>query len=77
MADTWYVTFEVHKRGALPRRRSPRQTKTFDTEVQAKSFARAKLDEGLVVYAGTINPSRPRRLIPSVGISNWIEEERD
>lgn len=77
MVFTWYVTFEVHKRGALPKRRSPRETRTFETETQAKNFARAKSDEGLIVYAGTINPSIPRRLIPSSEISHWIEDGQD
>ncbi|WP_061024806.1 hypothetical protein [Bradyrhizobium sp. CCH5-F6] len=77
MAFTWYVTFEVHKRGVLPRRRSPRETRTFETEAQARSFARAKFDEGLIVYAGTINPSIPRRLIPSGEISHWIGDGQD
>jgi hypothetical protein len=77
MSSTWYVTFEVHKRGALPRRRSPRETKTFETEAEAKSFAQAKFDEGLVIYAGTINPALPRRLIASGGIMQWLENEKD
>ncbi len=74
MADTWYVTFEVHKRGTLPKRRSPRETRTFQSEAEAKAFARTKFDEGLVVYAGTINPFLPRRLIPSSDIPSWLEE---
>ena len=55
MPYTWYVTFEVQKRGVLPRRRSPRATRNFETETEAKDFARAKFNEGLIVYAGTIN----------------------
>ena len=58
----WYVTFEVRKRGILPKQRSPRETRTFVTEAEAKAFARSKLDEGLTVYAGTINPHTPKRL---------------
>lgn len=77
MVFTWYVTFEAHKRGVFPRRRSPRETRTFETEAQAKNFAQAKLDEGLVVYAGTINPASPRRLIASGGIPHWLENEKD
>ena len=68
----WYVTFEVRRRGILPRRRSPRETRTFATEAEAKIFARAKLDEGLVVYAGTINPYTPKRLAPSSQIDSWL-----
>ena len=57
----WYVTFEVRKRGILPKQRSPREARTFVTEAEAKAFARSKLDEGLTVYAGTINPHTPKR----------------
>jgi hypothetical protein len=72
----WYVTFEVRKRGILPRQRSPRETKTFATEAEAKIFARSKLDEGLIVYAGTINPHTPKRLVPSSQIYAWLTGER-
>ncbi|MBR1174672.1 hypothetical protein JQ617_11955 [Bradyrhizobium sp. KB893862 SZCCT0404] len=77
MIPTWYVTFEVRKRGLLLRARSPRETRTFATEHEAKLFARAKLDEGLAVFAGTINPHLPRRLIPSTGIHAWLADEPD
>ena len=74
MPYTWYVTFEVQKRGVLPRRRSPRATRRFETEKEARDFARAKLNEGLTVYAGTINPHLPRQLIPSKRIPSWLEQ---
>ncbi|MET4719123.1 hypothetical protein ABIF63_003229 [Bradyrhizobium japonicum] len=77
MNPTWYVTFEVQRRGVLPRQRSPRETKTFGTEQEAKLFARAKRDEGLSVFAGTINPQLPKRLIPSSGINAWLADEQD
>ncbi|WP_445222529.1 hypothetical protein ACKWRH_34780 [Bradyrhizobium sp. Pa8] len=77
MIPTWYVTFEVQKRGMLPRQRSPRETRTFVTEHDAKLFARAKLDEGLAVFAGTINPHLPRRLIPASGINAWLADGQD
>jgi len=77
MSPTWYVTFEVQRRGILPRQRSPRETKTFETEGEAKLFARARRDEGLAVFAGTINPHRPKRLIPSSGINEWLADDQD
>lgn len=77
MISTWYVTFEVRKRGLLLRERSPRETKTFATEAEAKLFARAKLDDGLSVFAGTINPHLPRRLIPASCIAAWLAEGQD
>jgi len=72
---TWYVTAEVRKSGILPKQRSPRETKTFATEAEAKIFAHAKLDDGLAVFAGTINPYTPKRLILSSQILTWLAEE--
>jgi hypothetical protein len=72
MSHSWYVTFEVPKSGSLVRRRSPRLTKTFETEADAREFARTKFDEGLIVTAGTINPHIPRRAIPSADIPGWL-----
>jgi hypothetical protein len=77
MTYTWYVTFEVHKRGTMLKRRSPRATRTFETEEQAKKFARAKFNEGLIVHAGTINPHLPRRTIPSSDIPAWLDDQRE
>jgi hypothetical protein len=74
MSYTWYVTYELHKRGTLPKSRHPRLTKCFVTEAEAKIFAREKLDEGLVVTAGTLNPHLPRRIIASDLISAWLAE---
>jgi hypothetical protein len=73
MPCTWYVTFEVKQRGSLPRRRSPRATRTFQTEAEAKNFARAQFNQGLIVFAGTINPYEPRQIIPSSKISFWLD----
>jgi hypothetical protein len=72
---SWYVTFEVRKRGILPKQRSPRETKTFVTEAEAKNFARSKLEEGLSVFAGTINPHSPKRVVPSSQIYAWLADE--
>lgn len=72
---TWFVTVEVRKSGILPRQRSPRETKTFTTEADAKIFARFKADQGLAVFAGTINPYAPKRLILSSQILAWLEEQ--
>jgi hypothetical protein len=77
MTHTWYVTFEVHNRGALHKRRSPRATKTFETEKEAKEFAGAKFNEGLIVHAGTIIPHKPGRTIPSSAIPAWLDDERE
>jgi hypothetical protein len=60
----------------LARRRSPRSTKTFETEAEAREFARGKYEDGLVVSAGTINPHLPRRAIPWSSIPDWLEPGR-
>jgi hypothetical protein len=72
---TWYVTFEVHRSGMLSsRRRGPRETMTFDTEAEAKNFARTKFHDGLIVYAGTINPFSPKQVISSKEMPHWLDE---
>jgi len=77
MRRTWYVTFEVQKhRGMLPKPRHPRLTKTFETETEAKLFAKEKLDQGLVVTVGTLNPHTPKQIIPSTAISIWLGSEQ-
>ena len=74
MPHTWYVTVEIKKRGPLHGRRTPRVTRTFETENEAKDFARARLDEGLSVFAGTINPHVPKQLVVAGNISLWLGE---
>jgi len=76
MSPTWYVTVEVRP-GALPRPRSPRLTSTFETEAEAKNFARTKLREGRMAVAGTINPFTPRRTVPSHDIAAWMADEQE
>lgn len=75
-APIWFVSVEVRRSGILPRRRSPREIKTFATEAEAKIFARSKLDDGLAVFAGTINPYSPKRLVLSSQVLAWLDEER-
>ena len=78
MAPAWYVTFEIRKRGLLSKKeRSPRETRTFATDAEAKMFARVKLENGLVVFAGTINPHLPKRLILSHAVADWLEERTE
>ena len=69
MPPTWYVTFENRKRGILPKRRSPRETRTFATEDEAKVFARAKLDEGVCCfrrYNKSLSPEATHPVRPSL-----------
>jgi len=76
MSHTWYVTFEIPWRGTAVRKRRSRSTQTFETETEAKNFARLKFEEGLIVTAGTIIPHLPRRAIASGSIPSWLEEEQ-
>ena len=48
-------------------------TRTFSSEAQAKDLAREKLDEGLIVSAGTMVPHLPRQIIPSTGVLAWLD----
>jgi hypothetical protein len=73
MKLTWYVVFAVPK---TAKRRGRRVTETFETESQAREFARKKTAEGLLVNAGTINPHLPKRAIASTDIQQWIEDVR-
>ena len=75
--NAWYVTYEVPRSGTAIKRRSPRSTRRFETEAEAKTFARKKFEKGLIVNAGTINPSSPRRAIASDSIPGWLEETQE
>ena len=78
MPLNWFVTFEIRKRGLLLKKeRSPRETHTFATEAEAKVFAQTKFEEGLVVFAGTINPNSPKRIILASDIAGWLVEESE
>jgi hypothetical protein len=72
----WYVSVEAPSdwRPGSSRAPSPRQSKSFSTEAEAKLFARAMLSDGLKVMAGTMNPHLPRRVIVASEIERWIEE---
>jgi hypothetical protein len=74
MKHAWYVTFEVPRSGTLVRQRRSRSTLTFETEDEAKNFARTKFNEGLIVTAGTIIPYVPRRAFAWDRIPSWLEE---
>ena len=75
MNHTWYVTFEIPWRGTAVRKRRSRSTQTFETESEAKNFARVKFEEGSIVTAGTIIPHLPRRAIASGSIQSWFDED--
>jgi len=68
----WFVTFETNSRGLLPKPLRPRETRKFKSEKEAKKFALAKFDEGIRVYAGTINPHTPKQVISSENLHLWL-----
>jgi hypothetical protein len=75
LPKTWYVSFEVPKKlRKASAQRHPRRTENFQTELDARRFARQKFEQGYVVTAGTINPCTPRRAIASTLIHQWFAE---
>jgi hypothetical protein len=72
----WYVSFQPKglRKGT---RTHTRRAETFQTEQEAKAFARAKLAEGLKFSAGTLNPHLPKRMIASVDLLDWLNEPDD
>lgn len=72
----WYVSYVAG--GDVSGDRVRRATKTFASEHEARTFARAKFaagDETLI--AGTINPVSPKRVISSSAIPDWLDEWPD
>jgi hypothetical protein len=76
-ANHWYVTVEPRKRWrAISQAPYRRQTKAFPTEVEAKLFAKAMLNDGQrVTTAGTLSPHHPtRRVVSPSAILDWLDE---
>ena len=77
ITNHWYVSLEGPNnwRATTSRAPSPRKTKSFQTEIEAKQFAKAMLSKGLKVTAGTLNPHLPtRRLVLASDVEHWIVE---
>jgi hypothetical protein len=71
---TWYVSFEPKQQRARGKRTHTRLAESFQTEQEAKAFARAKLADSLNVSAGTLNPHLPKRMISSIQLLDWLKE---
>jgi hypothetical protein len=69
----WYVSFEVPRAPIGEKRPYSRKTRTFQSEIEAKAFAKEKLQASLNVNAGTLNPFLPKRVITSAQIYQWLE----
>ena len=71
MAKAWFVSYRHKSRPA--RSGHARMTETFETEAEARAFARTLL-EGIDINAGTINPHLPKKFFGSAKIKEWLEE---
>jgi hypothetical protein len=69
----WYVSFEVPRAPMGEKQPYSRKTKTFQSEIEAKNFAKEKLQNSSNVNAGTLNPFFPKRVITSAQIYEWLE----
>ena len=70
--DTWYVAFSPEKHGDL-NNGSPRSTRTFKSEIDAKLFASQILAKGWSASAGTLNPHQPKQVIAASQIEDWAD----
>jgi hypothetical protein len=64
----WFVSYKQ-----LTSLRHARATETFANEIDAKRFVQSKMSEK-DIYAGTINPHRPKRTVTSHQIAGWLDE---
>ena len=73
LADTWYVAFDSAKsdKGDY----FVRNTRTFQTESEAKRFAEDRLAEGCNVSAGTLSPHYPSRTIGPSQLESWLRAD--
>jgi hypothetical protein len=69
--NRWYVSYTMQSDRRS--RRYERFTKTFDSEENAKLFARKIAANGLRLTAGTINPHSPKRIVPTTKIATWLD----
>jgi hypothetical protein len=69
----WYVSFEMPRAPTGEKRPYLRKTRTFQSEIEAKNFAREKLQDSPAVNAGTLNPFLPKQVITSAQIYEWLE----
>jgi hypothetical protein len=69
--NRWYVSYTVKSHDGP--RRYARRTRTFETEEDAKLFARESAANNLRLTAGTINPHLPKRIISTTEMATWLE----
>jgi hypothetical protein len=71
--NTWYVSVYVPREDTSGH--YSRRSRTFTSEDDAKQFARSRLEAGVEVSAGTLNPVQPKRIIGPLQIEEWLLEK--
>jgi hypothetical protein len=71
ISKTWFVSY---RRSRSPGSGHARVTETFESEAEAKDFARRLSPQGNI-NAGTINPHRPKKFFGSANINEWLAKE--
>jgi hypothetical protein len=71
--NTWYVVIcTPHK---IRDGHDTRRSRTFASEADAKRFAATRIEQGVELSAGTLNPVVPKRVIGPSQIEAWLSEE--
>jgi hypothetical protein len=73
IANTWYVAIQVPNREKTGH--YSRRSHSFASEAAAKHFAAIKIEEGVEVSAGTLNPVSPKRIVGPSEIKQWLSEK--
>jgi hypothetical protein len=50
-----------------------RATRKFKAEAEARQFAQEIIAKGWTAIAGTLNPHKPKKMVASTQILDWIE----
>jgi hypothetical protein len=70
---TWFVSYRLQPRPV--RAGHARTSKTFESESEAKAFARELPSAVSDVTAGTINPHVPKKFYGSADIFKWLADD--
>ena len=71
---TWYVSYRSNIRPVFEsEKRVARATRKFKAEADAKQFAEEIVAKGWSAIAGTLNPYKPKKMVSSHQILDWID----
>jgi hypothetical protein len=73
--NTWFVSYRLQPRPV--RAGHARTSKTFESEAEAKAFARGLPLAVCDITAGTINPHLPKKFYGSASILDWITDDAE